>query len=98
MAKKGRKNKAHINKQLWDRSNSTDRSKWRSKSQKGYDFYLDEQLSMDEQKSLEESGMPSFTINRILPIIEIMKYFVTANSPIIVGIYQMVILFMVKLF
>ena len=81
MAKKGRKNKAHINKQLWDRSNSTDRSKWRSKSQKGYDFYLDEQLSMDEQKSLEESGMPSFTINRILPIIEIMKYFVTANSP-----------------
>jgi len=81
MAKKGRKNKAHINKQLWDRSNSTDRTKWRSKSQKGYDFYLDEQLSMDEQKSLEESGMPSFTINRILPIIEIMKYFVTANNP-----------------
>ena len=81
MAKKGRKNKAHINKQLWDRSNSTDRTKWRSKSQKGYDFYLDEQLSMDEEKSLEESGMPSFTINRILPIIEIMKYFVTANSP-----------------
>ena len=81
MAKRGRKNKAHINKQLWDRSNSTDRTKWRSKSQKGYDFYLDEQLSMDEEKSLEESGMPSFTINRILPIVEIMKYFVTANSP-----------------
>lgn len=81
MAKKGRKNKAHINKQLWDRSNSTDRTKWRSKSQKGYDFYLDEQLSKDEETSLEESGMPSFTINRILPIVEIMKYFVTANSP-----------------
>ena len=81
MAKRGRKNKAHVNKQLWDRSNSTDRSKWRSKSQKGYDFYLDEQLTMDEEKSLEESGMPTFTINRILPIIEIMKYFVTANNP-----------------
>ena len=81
MAKRGRKNKAHINKQLWDRANSTDRSKWRSKSQTGYDFYLDEQLTHDEEKSLEESGMPSFTINRILPIIEIMKYFVTANSP-----------------
>ena len=81
MATRGRKNKAHINKQLWDRANNTDRSKWRSKSQKGYDFYLDEQLTMDEQKSLEESGMPSFTINRILPIVEIMKYFVTANSP-----------------
>jgi hypothetical protein len=81
MATRGRKNKAHINKQLWDRANNTDRSKWRTKSQKGYDFYLDEQLTMDEQKNLEESGMPSFTINRILPIIEIMKYFVTANSP-----------------
>ena len=81
MAKRGRKNKAHINKQLWDRANSTDRSKWRTKSQTGYDFYLDEQLTHDEEKSLEESGMPSFTINRILPIIEIMKYFVTANSP-----------------
>ena len=81
MAKRGRKNKAHINKQLWDRANSTDRSKWRSKSQTGYDFYLDEQLTHDEEKTLEESVMPSFTINRILPIIEIMKYFVTANSP-----------------
>ena len=81
MAKRGRKNKAHINKQLWDRSNSTDRSKWRSKSQKGYDFYLDEQLTEIEQDSLEEAGMPTFTINRILPIIEIMKYFVTANDP-----------------
>ncbi len=44
MATRGRKNKAHINKQLWDRANNTDRSKWRSKSQKGYDFYLDEQI------------------------------------------------------
>ena len=81
MEKKGRKNKAHINKQLWDRSNNTRRVQWRSKSQVGYDFYLDEQLTATEQKSLEESGMPDFTINRILPIIEIMKYFVTANSP-----------------
>ena len=59
----------------------TNRSKWRSKSQKGYDFYLDEQLTEIEQDALEESGMPTFTINRILPIIEIMKYFVTANNP-----------------
>ena len=81
MARNSNKNKARVNKQLWDRANNTDRAKWRSKSQKGYDFYLDEQLTMDEKKSLEESGMPSFTINRILPVIEIMKYFVTANSP-----------------
>ena len=81
MAKRGRKNKAHINKQLWDRASSTSRSKWYSKSQQGYDFYLDEQLSKGEQDALEEAGMPTFTINRILPIIEIMKYFVTANNP-----------------
>ena len=81
MAKRGRKNKAGVNKQLWERANGTHRTRWRSKSQKGFDFYLDEQLTADEQKSLEEAGMPTFTINRILPIIEIMKYFVTANNP-----------------
>jgi len=78
LAKRGRKNKAAINKQLWDRANGTDRTKWYLKSQKGYDFYLDEQLSEEDKASLEESGMPTFTINRILPIIEIMRYFVTA--------------------
>ena len=81
MAKRGRKNKAAINKQLWDRANGTDRTKWYLKSQKGYDFYLDEQLSESDRESLEEAGMPTFTINRILPIIEIMRYFVTANNP-----------------
>ena len=81
MAKRGRKNKAEVNKQLWDKANGTYRSKWRSKSQKGYDFYLDDQLTKIEQDNLEEAGMPTFTINRILPIIEIMKYFVTANDP-----------------
>ena len=81
MAKRGRKNKAEINKRLWNRANGSHRSKWRSKSQTGYDFYLDDQITKGEKDNLEESGMPTFTINRILPIIEIMKYFVTANSP-----------------
>ena len=76
-----RKNKGAINKQLWDRANSTHRRKWQFTSQKGFDFYLDEQLTKDEADSLKESGMPSFTINRVLPIVEIMKYFVTAQNP-----------------
>ena len=75
------KKRAHVNKQLWDRANNSHRQRWQSLSQKGYDFYLNEQLSKDEIDSLEEAGMPTFTINRITPIIEIMKYFVTANSP-----------------
>ena len=36
---------------------------------------------MEEKDALEESGMPTFTINRITPVIEMMKYFVTANNP-----------------
>ena len=81
MARTTKKTKAHINKQLWDRANNSHRQRWQYLSQKGYDFYLDEQLSKEEKDQLEESGMPTFTINRVTPIIEIMKYFVTANNP-----------------
>ena len=81
MARTTKKTKAQINKQLWDRANNFHRQRWQTLSQKGYDFYLDEQLSKEEKDQLEESGMPTFTINRVTPIIEIMKYFVTANNP-----------------
>ena len=81
MARVTKKNKAQLNKQLWDRANNSHRQRWQTISQKGYDFYLDEQLSKEEKDQLEESGMPTFTINRVTPIIEIMKYFVTANDP-----------------
>ena len=81
MARETKKNKAQINKQIWDKVNNSHRHRWQSVSQKGYDFYLNEQLTKEELTMLEESGMPTFTINRITPIIEIMKYFVTANDP-----------------
>ena len=81
MARTTKKTKAQINKQLWDRANNSHRQRWQTLSQKGYDFYLNEQLSKEEKDQLEESGMPTFTINRVTPIIEIMKYFVTANNP-----------------
>jgi len=66
---------------LFKAANGKDRQKWQSKAQQGYDFYLDEQLTKDEKDALEESGMPTFKINRVTPIIEIMKYFITANNP-----------------
>ena len=66
---------------LFNAANGKDRAKWQSNAQKGYDFYLDEQLTKAEKDALEESGMPTFKINRVTPIIEIMKYFVTANNP-----------------
>jgi hypothetical protein len=81
MARKTKKTKAQVNKQLWDRANTSQRTRWQSISQKGYDFYLDEQLTKNELEALQESGMPTFTINRVTPIMEIMKYFVTANNP-----------------
>tara|TARA_R100001510_G_scaffold50690_1_gene49891 strand:- start:1197 stop:3455 length:2259 start_codon:yes stop_codon:yes gene_type:complete len=81
MARVTKKNKAQVNKQIWDKANSSHRQRWQTTSQKGYDFYLNEQLTKEEVTMLEESGMPTFTINRITPIIEIMKYFVTANNP-----------------
>ena len=81
MARTNKKTKAHVNKQIWDRANNSHRQRWQTLSQKGYDFYLNEQLSKEEKTQLEESGMPTFIIKRVTPIIEIMKYFVTANSP-----------------
>ena len=81
MARKTNKTRAQVNKQIWEKANSNHRQRWQMLSQKGYDFYLNEQLSKEEQDSLESSGMPTFTINRITPIVEIMKYFVTSNNP-----------------
>ena len=80
MARQSNKDKAFQNKQLWDRSNNVYRQKWQTTSQQGFDFYLNEQLTSEEQDALKEAGMPSFIINRITPVVEIMRYFVTANS------------------
>ena len=81
MARNTNKKKAGINKQLWESSNNAQRIKWQITSQKGHDFYLCEQLTKKEKDDLEESGMPTFDVNRVTPIIEIMKYFITANNP-----------------
>ena len=69
--------------QMWKSANSEERIKWQSESQKGYDFYLNEQLTKEELDNLKESGMPSFQVNRITPIIETMKYFVVMYLSIV---------------
>ena len=81
MARKSNKSKAQENHQLWKRANTAQRDKWQHVAQQGYDFYLNEQLSTEEKDALRDSGMPDFIVNRITPVIEIMKYFVTANNP-----------------
>lgn len=66
---------------LYQQANNTTRSKWLELQQKGHDFYLNDQLTSDERTALRDAGMPDFIINRIMPIIEVMLYFVTAKNP-----------------
>lgn len=78
---RSRKKKAQRIRHLWQQTDHGKRQQWQTKSQKGYDFFLNSQLTQEEEDSLRDAGMPSFIINRITPIIETMKYFCTANSP-----------------
>ena len=81
MARATNKKKAEIVYQLFQRADNAYRRKWRSSSQKCSDFYHNDQLTENEERALEQSGMPTFTINRVTPVIEMMKYFATAKSP-----------------
>ena len=67
--------------QLFHLANSTRRKQWQRINQKGYEFAHDEQLEQGEKDSLEEQGMPTFTINRILPVVEMLNFYATANNP-----------------
>jgi len=67
--------------QLFNLSNSFTRKQWEQINQKGYEFAHDEQLSKSEKDSLEEQGMPTFTINRILPVVEMLNFYATAKNP-----------------
>ena len=66
---------------LFNLSNSYTRKQWQKVNQKGYEFAHDEQLQQLEKDSLEEQGMPTFIINRILPVVEMLNFYATANNP-----------------
>ena len=76
-----RKKKADQIRELYNLSNNWTRQQWQYVNQKGYEFAHDEQLSSEEKRSLEEQGMPAFTINRILPVVEMLNFYATANDP-----------------
>ena len=78
MAKKKR---ADMVRQVFDFTNNFTREQWQNVNQEGYDFAHDEQLKETEVASLREQGMPTFTINRILPVVEMLNYYATANNP-----------------
>ena len=67
--------------QLFHLADNTTRRQWQKINQKGYEFAHDEQLAANDKESLEEQGMPTFTINRILPVVEMLNFYATAKNP-----------------
>ena len=57
--------------EIFNKANSASRVQWEYINQKGCDFSNDNQLTHKEITDLEEQGMPSFTINRILKILSV---------------------------
>ena len=80
MAKRTDKTAARI-KKIFEQANSPSRTQWEYVNQKGCDFAHDNQLSESERIALEEQGMPTFTINRIMPVVEMLNFYATANKP-----------------
>ena len=66
---------------LFNLSRNWTRSQWELINQKGYEFANDNQQTKDELDSLREQGMPDFTINRILPVVDMLNFYATANNP-----------------
>jgi hypothetical protein len=81
MAKQTAKTKADRVRDLYVNLNGASRQRWEKINQQGHDFYLDNQLTQEENETLERQGMPTFTINRIIPIVEMLNFYVTANQP-----------------
>ena len=80
MAKRKDKTAERV-KQIFEYSKTDNRVQWEYVNQKGFDFANDNQLSHEEKVSLQEQGMPTFTINRITPVVEMLNYYATANQP-----------------
>ena len=80
MAKRRDKTAERV-REVFNKVNSRTRVQWEYINQKGFDFSNDNQLTEDERIALEEQGMPTFTINRILPVVEMLNYYATANTP-----------------
>ena len=73
--------KADRVKRIFELADCDSRAQWEYVNQKGFDFSNDNQLTEEERVTLEEQGMPTFTINRILPVVEMLNFYATANGP-----------------
>ena len=66
---------------LYKQCRGGNRTQWEFINQKGYDFANDNQLTEAERQALNDQGMPDFTINRIMPVVEMLNYYATAQQP-----------------
>ena len=67
--------------QIFNRCNQSKRVQWEYINQKAFDFANDNQLTGKEMQDLEDQGMPTFTINRIAPVVEMLNFYATDNDP-----------------
>ena len=72
---------AQANVRLQEEANNFDRQKNMYIADISERFYEDEQLTQKEIDDLDEAGMPTFTINRMTAIINMLLYFTTSNPP-----------------
>tara|TARA_R100001463_G_scaffold35623_1_gene77347 strand:- start:2646 stop:5027 length:2382 start_codon:yes stop_codon:yes gene_type:complete len=75
------KKKAERVRKIFNTVNGNTRVRWEATNQKASDFANDNQLTNEERVALEEQGMPTFTINRISPVVEMLNFYATANNP-----------------
>ena len=80
MAKRIDKNAQKV-RRIFELADCEQRAQWEYINQKGLDFSNDNQITEEERIALEEQGMPTFTINRILPVVEMLNFYATANKP-----------------
>jgi hypothetical protein len=73
--------KAENNAALFKKANTGNRFKWAINAKSNRDFFNNDQLDIEEIKALESAGMPTFIVNRLTPIVELKRYFATANNP-----------------
>ena len=73
--------KAEKVRDIFNKSNTATRVQWERINQKGFDFANDNQITEEERMQLEEQGMPTFTINRSTPVVELLNFYATANNP-----------------
>ena len=81
MPNKKRDKQADRVRTIFNRANTGSRINWEKINMKGFDFANDNQMTQAEKESLDEQGMPTFTINRITPVVEMLNFYGTANTP-----------------